>query len=91
MPTPEEEYKGGLEPKAREVLELLRANPGKEYTVMEIYGSVYSAEEKSKHTQGDGGLQTVFKEIQGWLNEFCERGYAKSKRVATSFFYRASE
>ena len=91
MPTPDEAYLSGLETKAREVMELLGANPSKEYTVMEIYGSVYSEEDKSQHTQGDGGLQAVFKEIQGWLNEFCERGYATTRRVATSFFYKAAE
>lgn len=85
-----DDYEAGLEPKAREVLEFLRASPGKEFTVMEIYGGVYSEEEKRQHTKGDGGLQDAFREIQRWLNEFCERGYARSKRVATSFFYTAS-
>jgi hypothetical protein len=91
MSASKDDYEAGLDPKAREVLQLLRANPGKDFTVMDIYGSIYSDEEKSQHTKGDGGLQEMFKRIQGWLNEFCEQGYVKSKRVATSFFYTVSE
>ena len=83
--------KDDLEPKTKEILELLRGNPAKEFTVMEIYASIYSQAEKDIHTKGDGGLQAVFKEIQQRLNELCEQGYVKSKRVATSFFYTASE
>ena len=83
--------KDDLEPKTKEILEFLRANPAKEFTVMEIYASVYSQAEKELHTKGDGGLQAVFKEIQQRLNELCEQGYVKSKRIATSFFYSAGE
>lgn len=83
--------KDDLEPKTKEILEFLRANPAKEFTVMEIYASVYSQAEKELHTKGDGGLQAVFKEIQQRLNELCEQGYVKSKRIATSFFYSAVE
>ena len=89
MQSSNEDYETGLDPKARETLELLRSNPGKEYTVMELYGSIYSEEEKSAHLHGSGGVREVFQEIQRWLNEFCELGHVKARRVSASFFYKA--
>ena len=91
MSTSSNDYESQLDPKAKEVLKLLRAHPGKDFTVMDIYGSIYSDTEKNQRSKGDGGLQEIFREIQRWLNDFTERGYVKSKRVATSFFYRATD
>ena len=92
MPISKDEYEAGLDPKAREILEFLRANPSdKGYTVMEIYAGTYSEGEKSAHLRGSGGVREVFKEIQRWLDEFREQGYVKSKIVSATLFYSASE
>jgi hypothetical protein len=82
------DYESGLDPKAKEILDLLRANPAKSYTVMDLYGAVYAESEKSAHLAT--GLKEVFGQIQGWLNEFSERGYVKLKRIAASFYYTAA-
>jgi len=87
-----EDYEAGLDPKAREILEFLRANPSdKGYTVMEVYASIYSDEEKGAHLRGSGGVGERFKEIQGWLDEFRKQGYVKFKIVSATPFYSASE
>lgn len=82
------DYESGLDPKAKAILDLLRSNPAKSYTVMDLHGAVYSESEKSAHLAA--GLREVFGQIQGWLNEFSERGYVKSKRISTSFYYTAA-
>jgi hypothetical protein len=89
MPAANEDYKAGLELKAREVLEFLYATPDKGYTVMELYSSIYNDEEKSAHTQSPGGIRENFQEIQGWINEFCELGHVKKKIVSASIFFSA--
>jgi DNA-binding transcriptional ArsR family regulator len=81
------DYESGLDPKAKAILDLLRANPAKSYTVMDLYGALYAESEKSAHLTT--GLKDVFGQIQGWLNEFKERGYVKSKVISTSFYYSA--
>jgi len=87
-----DDYEAGLDPKAREVLEFLRANPSdKGYEVMEIYSSIYSEEEKSAHLRGSGGVRETFQEIQRWLDEFREHGYVKLKIISATPFYSASE
>jgi len=92
VPISKDDYEAGLDPKAREILEFLRANPSdKGYTVMEVYASIYSEEEKSAHLRGSGGVGEKFKEIQRWLDEFREQGYVKSKIVSATPFYSASE
>jgi DNA-binding transcriptional ArsR family regulator len=92
VPISKDDYEAGLDPKAREILEFLRANPSdKGYTVMEVYASIYSEEEKSAHLRGSGGVGERFKEIQRWLDEFREQGYVKSKIVSATPFYSASE
>jgi hypothetical protein len=82
------DYESSLDPKAKAILDLLRANPAKSYTVMDLHGAVYSEAEKSAHLTT--GLKEVFGQIQGWLNEFKERGYVKSKLISTSFYYSAA-
>ncbi len=92
MAISKDDYEAGLDPKAREVLEFLRANPlDKGYEVMEIYSSIYSEEEKSAHLRGSGGVGERFREIQRWLDEFREKEYVKSKIVSAAIFYSASE
>ena len=92
MPTSKDDYEAGLDPKAREILEFLSANPAdKGYTVMEIYASIYSEEERSAHLRDSGGVGQMFREIQRWLDEFREKGYVKSKIVSATIFYSASE
>jgi len=92
VPPSKEDYEAGLDPKAREILEFLRANPAdKGYTVMELYANTYSDEEKSTHLRDSGGVGQVFREIQRWLDEFREHGYVKSKIVSATLFYSASE
>ena len=92
MPVSKEDYEAGLDPKAREILEFLRANPSdKGYTVMEVYASIYSDEEKSAHLRGAGGVGERFKEIQRWIDELREQGLVKSKIVSATPFYSASE
>ena len=92
MAISKDDYEAGLDPKAREILEFLRANPSdKGYTVMEVYASIYSDEEKSAHLRGSGGVGERFREIQRWLDEFREQGYVKSKIVSATIFYTASE
>ncbi len=92
MPISKDDYEAGLDPKAREILEFLRANPSdKGYTVMEVYASIYSEEEKTAHLRAEGGVGERFKEIQRWLNESHEQGYVKSKIVSATIFYSASE
>ncbi len=92
MAISKDDYEAGLDPKAREMLDFLRANPSdKGYTVMEVYASIYSEEEKSAHLRDSGGVGERFREIQRWLDEFREQGYVKSKIVSASVFYSASE
>ncbi len=92
MPISKDDYEAGLDPKAREMLDFLRANPSdKGYTVMDVYASIYSDEEKSAHLRASGGIGERFREIQRWLNEFREQGYVKSKIVSATIFYSASE
>jgi len=88
-----DDYEAGLDPKAREILEFLRANPNpdKGYTVMEVYAGIYSEEEKSAHLRASGGIREMFQGIQRWLDEFREQGYVKSKIVSATIFYTASE
>jgi len=88
MSASKDDYESGLDPKAKAILDLLRANPAKAYTVMDIHGAVYTESEKSAHLAT--GLKEVFGQIQSWLNEFSERGYVKLKRVAASFYYTAA-
>ncbi len=41
MAISKDDYEAGLDPKAREILEFLRANPSdKGYTVMDVYASI---------------------------------------------------
>jgi len=82
------DYESSLDPKAKAILDFLRATPAKSYTVMDLYGAVYAEPERNAHLST--GLKDVFAQIQGWLNEFTERGYVKSKRIATSFYYSAA-
>jgi hypothetical protein len=92
MSTLKDDYEAGLDPKAREVLEFLRANPAdKGHTVMDVYAGIYSEEEKSAHLRGSGGVGERFREIQRWLDEFREKEYVKSKIVSATIFYSASE
>ncbi len=92
MAISKDDYEAGLDPKARDMLEFLRANPvDKGYTVMDVYASIYSDEEKSAHLRASGGIGERFREIQRWLNEFHEQGYVKSKIVSATIFYTASE
>ncbi len=92
MAISKDDYEAGLDPKAREVLDFLRANPSdKGHTVMEVYASIYSEEEKRAHLRDSGGVGERFREIQRWLDEFREQGYVKSKIVSASVFYSASE
>ena len=91
MPAASEDYKAGLEPKAREVLEFLYATPDKGYTVMELYSSLYNEEEKSAHGKNPGGIREIFQEMQGWINGFCELGHVKKKIVSASIFFSADE
>jgi hypothetical protein len=86
-----DDTEAGLDPKAKEILEFLRANPGKTYTVMDLYGYVYSEAEKSAHRDVAGGAGETFRQIQGWINEFCELGHVRSKRIAASIFYTVDE
>lgn len=91
MAISKDDYEAGLDPKAREILELLRANADKGYEVMDIYTGIYSEEEKSAHLRGSGGVGERFREIQRWLDEFREHGYVKFKIVSAHPFYSASE
>ena len=92
MAISKDDYEAGLDPKAREILEFLRANPAdKGYEVMDIYAGIYSEEEKSAHLRASGGLGERFREIQRWLDEFREQGYVKFKIVSAHPFYSASE
>ena len=92
MAISKDDYEAGLDPKAREILEFLRANPAdKGYEVMDIYAGIYSEEEKSAHLRGSGGVGERFREIQRWLDEFREQGYVKFKIVSAHPFYSASE
>lgn len=80
----------GLDPRAQRTLEILRGSPGKGFTVMDIYGSLYTEEEKAAHLQGPGGVRVVFQEIQGWLNEFVKQGHVTLKMVSASIFFTAT-
>ncbi len=92
MAISKDDYEAGLDPKAREILEFLRANPAdKGYEVMDIYAGIYSEEEKSAHLRASGGVGERFREIQRWLDEFREQGYVKFKIVSAHPFYSASE
>lgn len=93
VPISKDDYEAGLDPKAREVLEFLRANPNPDrgYTVMDVYAGIYSEEEKSAHLRDSGGVGQVFREIQRWVDELREQGHVKSKIVSATLFYTASE
>ncbi len=92
MAISKDDYEAGLDPKAREILEFLRANPAdKGHTVMDVYAGIYSEEEKSAHLRASGGIGERFREIQRWLDGFREQGYVKSKIVSATIFYSASE
>ncbi len=92
MAISKDDYEAGLNPKAREMLDFLRANPSdKGHTVMDVYASIYSDEDKSAHLRASGGIGERFREIQRWLDEFRERGDVKSKIVSATIFYSASE
>ena len=91
MTTSKDNREEELDPKARAALELMRSNPGKEYTVMELYGNMYSEDEKSAHLHGTGGIGERFKEIQQWLDELCQLGHVQSRRISTSFFYKVAD
>jgi hypothetical protein len=91
MAVSKEEYKAGLEPKAREVLEFLEATPSKGYTLMDVYGNIFSEEEKTAHLQSEGGIKLIFNEMQGWIDDFRQQGYVTSKVVALSILFSAVE
>jgi hypothetical protein len=69
----------------------MEATPGKGYTVMDIYGALYTEEEKKAHMQAQGGAREVFSQMQKWINDFREQGYVTSKMVSTSIFFSAVE
>jgi hypothetical protein len=85
-----DEQEAGPDPKAGQVLEFLRANPDKRYTVMDIYGYVYTEEEKNAHREA-GGAGGVFRDIQQWLNEFRDQGFIRTKLISASIFYTAGD
>ncbi len=91
MATSNDDYEASLDEKQRKALELLRANPDKPHTVMDIYGFVYTEEEKNAHRASSGGSIESFREIQRWLDEFREKGHVTSKIISAGVYYLASK
>ena len=85
------DYEDSLDPRARAIIEFLRDNTEKGQTVMDIYGGIYSEDEKSAHLRESAGVKEVFQEIQRWLDEFRQQGHVKSKMVSTSILFSLVE
>lgn len=89
MTTSNDDYEAGLDEKPRKALELLRTNPDKPHSVMDIYGIVYTEEEKSAHRESSGGSVEAFREIQRWLDGFREKGHVTSRIISAQVYYLA--